>query len=690
MTHPNAIIAQNPTDAFASQWYADAMEKLVGVVQELSLAHDLPSVMEIVRFAARDLTGADGATFVLRDGNKCFYAEENAIAPLWKGLRFPMETCISGWAMMNKQAAVIEDIFVDPRIPADAYRPTFVKSLAMVPIRTRDPVGAIGNYWATPRRPRDEEVQVLQALADTTAVAMENVHMFAQLEQRARDMAVLTQAAPVAIVSLDQDAKVLSWNPAADKVFGVNAEQSLGAPLGGIESASAEAFSTLLDVIRSGGTVDSEMLQGHRADGTKIDLRISGGPVNNEDGTLRAILLTIQDETERNQLERQFLHAQKMEAVGQLTGGIAHDFNNLLGVLIGNMDLARERVKHDPDTLAMLNRAIDAGLRGAELNKRLLAFSRRQALQPEEVDVNASMTTMVELLKRSLGERVEISLHCAPDVWPVRIDPVQLETAIVNLSVNARDAMPSGGMLTIETSNTHLDDDYAAKHEALKAGDYVMVAVSDTGAGMPPEVLNRAFDPFFTTKPVGKGTGLGLSMIYGFMKQSEGHVNLYSEQGVGTTVRLYLPRAGGAGRAKETVNIAANAITKGSGLVLVVEDNPDMRAIAVQLLTGLGYSVEEAENADAAIALLEQGLKPALLFTDVIMPGRMDGIDLAELAQSRLPGLPVLLTSGFTERATEARENDGKPFAFPLINKPYRKDTLAVAIQDALARCKPA
>ncbi|MBF0094517.1 MAG: response regulator, partial [Alphaproteobacteria bacterium] len=391
---------------------------------------------------------------------------------------------------------------------------------------------------------------------------------------------------------------------------------------------------------------------------------------------------------EQRRTEGQLRQAQKMEAIGNLTGGIAHDFNNLLGVLIGNLDLVRERVENDAEALELVDAALDAGLRGAELNRRLLAFSRRQTLQPEEVDINAAISGMVTLLRRSLGERIDIRLACEDDVWRVKVDPAQFETTIVNLAVNARDAMPQGGRLMIETHNRTLDAVYAASHSELSPGDYVLVAVSDTGSGIAPDVLPRVFDPFFTTKQVGKGTGLGLSMVYGFMKQSGGHVNIYSEPGKGTTVRLYLPRFSSVPEERAAAAAVVPEIEKARHeLVLVAEDNADMRRVAVRQLADLGYRVVEADSGDKALALIEGGLVPDILFTDVIMPGSLDGIDLADRACSLLPGLPVLLSSGFTERVIlDTHERNGREVVYPLLAKPFRKDDLARALRRVLER----
>ncbi len=504
-------------------------------------------------------------------------------------------------------------------------------------------------------------------------------------QKRARDLEALFQASPYAIIALDRAANVMWWNPAAERIFGFAAAEAIGRPHPVVPESETGHFRGHFERALQG-----EMLRNVRGtrqtkDGRKVEVEFSSAPLTDPGGNAIGIVYVVNDVTERTQLERQFLQAQKMEAVGQLTGGIAHDFNNLLGVLIGNLDLLRERIAGSPEALELADAALDAGLRGAELNKRLLAFARRQTLSPEIVDVNATLTAMTELLKRSLGERIEIHLECAPGAWPVRVDPTQLETAIVNLAVNARDAMPKGGILTLETRNVALDADYAARHAETSPGDYVMLAVTDTGAGMAPEILRRVFEPFFTTKPVGKGTGLGLSMVYGFLKQSGGHVNVYSEPGKGTTVRLYIPRAP-SGELLSKASAPSESDAQGMDkLLLVVEDNPDMRQVAVRQLKEIGYRVVEAENADRARALLDEGLKPDLMFVDVVMPGATDGIAFAEEVASRLPGVPILLTSGFTERATvEARRREGRALPFALLGKPYRKADLARAIRAAL------
>jgi CheY-like chemotaxis protein len=325
-------------------------------------------------------------------------------------------------------------------------------------------------------------------------------------------------------------------------------------------------------------------------------------------------------------------------------------------------------------------RALDAAVRGAELTSSLLAFARRQPLRPERTDVNSLVGRTVNLLKRTLGEDIVVSFSPGADLWPIVADPAQLEAALTNLATNARDAMPRGGRLMVATSNRHLDADYAATHFEVQAGDYAMIEVSDTGTGIPPEALTRIFEPFFTTKEEGKGTGLGLSMVFGFMKQSGGHINVYSEERAGTTFRLYLPRAGGDAVTKIRQPTSAS-IVGGNETLLVVEDNAAMRRIVVRQLKQFGYAVMEAESAQAALDLLATE-KIDLLFTDVVMPGDVNGIELARTALARLPALKVILTSGFPEIKLNGTEQS--MMGMRLLSKPYRKEDIAKAVREVL------
>jgi PAS domain S-box-containing protein len=388
------------------------------------------------------------------------------------------------------------------------------------------------------------------------------------------------------------------------------------------------------------------------------------------------------DMTERIAAEERLRRAQRLEAVGQLTGGIAHDFNNLLTVVIGNLDLLQERLSGNPQAIDNAARALKAATRGAALTRQLLAFARRQPLDSKVIDINDRVTATLDLLHRSLGEEIDIRTALDPDLWTATADPTQLESALVNLAINARDAMPNGGRLIIETANKRIDESYVAKNFDATPGDYVMLAVSDTGTGMTPDVQARVFEPFFTTKPTGKGTGLGLSMVYGFVRQSHGHVQVYSEVGHGTSVRIYLPRAGGAADALPEAVPEVLPRSHGAERILTVEDNAEVRRVVVAQLADLGYAAIEAANGETALAILERGEPVDLLFTDVVMPGGFNGYELARAARKLRPELKILHTSGFPKNATQ---DDSRPSEFNnLLIKPYRKAELAAKIRAAL------
>jgi signal transduction histidine kinase/CheY-like chemotaxis protein len=374
-------------------------------------------------------------------------------------------------------------------------------------------------------------------------------------------------------------------------------------------------------------------------------------PVPDEKGGVVGIVPEAVDLTERRAAEDQLRQSQKMEAVGQLTGGIAHDFNNMLAVIVGSLNLLERRLaKGETEVARYIDAALDGAGRAASLTQRLLAFSRQQPLAPEPVDANRMVADMSELLARTLGEEVRIETVLSAGLWKAKADPSQLENVILNLSVNARDAMPDGGRLTIETANAHIDDDDGHENE-ISPGQYVLVAVSDTGTGMPPEVIARAFDPFFTTKGVGKGTGLGLSQVFGFVRQSDGHVKIDSELGHGTTIKVYLPRSH-ADEAAKSASLPLKPDVGGSRRerVMVVEDDVRMNACSVESLRELGYDVVHATSGPEALRMIEAGQEFALLFTDIVMP-EMTGRQLADAARVRLPELRVLYTTGYTRNA---------------------------------------
>ena len=503
---------------------------------------------------------------------------------------------------------------------------------------------------------------------------------------------ILVQAVTdYAIYMLDAEGNVASWNAGAQRIKGYAPQEIIGRHFSQFYSEE-DRLSGLprrgLAAARDEGRWETEGWR-LRKDGSRFWAHVVIDPIKDDDGEIIGFAKITRDITERREAQRQLEEArealfqsQKMEAVGQLTGGVAHDFNNLLTVIIGGLDtIRRTNAAGEPRVARAVDMALHASERAASLTSRLLAFSRRQPLSPTPTDLNLLVRNMTELLHRTLGEEIELEGVLASRLWPVEVDQNQLEAAILNLAVNARDAMPDGGKLTIETANTHLDDKYVAIDSEVIPGQYVCICVSDSGTGIPGHVLARAFEPFFTTKEVGRGTGLGLSQVYGFAKQSGGHVTIYSEVGHGTTVKLYFPRY----RGEQTVptDVGAHAPPEaGEGeVVLVVEDNDDVRAFSVMTLAELGYPVEQAANADEALTIIASDQRIDLLFTDVVLPGR-SGRVLADEAAVLRPGLRVLYTTGYSRDAIvhQGRLDPG----VRLLSKPFTLEQLADRIRAAL------
>lgn len=410
-------------------------------------------------------------------------------------------------------------------------------------------------------------------------------------------------------------------------------------------------------------------------------------PENHEDDELGDLTNTINKYlSERQVVEEQLRRSQKMEAIGQLTGGIAHDFNNILGIVIGNLEILQELIKDDNAAAERIKKAMKGGLRGAALTRKLLSFSRQDMSVDRLVSINEFVGGMEGLLTKSLTVSVDMTTLLGKNLWPVKIDPGDLEDAILNLSLNARDAMPDGGKLIIETSNKVISDDYVIRNVEATAGEFVMFSVSDTGQGMTPEVRDKVMDPFFTTKKEGKGTGLGLSMVYGFVKRSGGHIKIYSEIGEGTTIRIYLPRA------QDETDIAQNetqseVIPTGNETILVVDDEEALLDVAVLHLESLGYKTISAQHGIQALKILADNKDIDMLFTDVIMPKDMDGYELALAAHKLNPALKVLITSGFTKHREKFVNGEGKyisKLVSTLLSKPYNKSELAIAVRNTL------
>lgn len=481
-----------------------------------------------------------------------------------------------------------------------------------------------------------------------------------------RELRFLLEQNADGIIVVDQDGIVLFANPATEKIFGRLPAALIGSPIG-IPLISGEAAEIAI----------------HRPGGGRIDAEIRA--IETRWGDRQARLACIRDISARKALEEHVRHSTKMEAVGRLTAGIAHDFNNLLTVIIGNLDHA-QRLSEDASLRRVLENAMRGARRAAVLTERLLSFARRKPLEPKVLNVNRLVASMSDLLQQTLGERITVQTMLAPDLWTVEVDPTELEAAILNLAANARDAMPSGGSVLIETANVELDAAYANLDLEMHPGPYVLLSVSDTGTGMEPGVLAQVFEPFFTTKPDGKGTGLGLSQVYGFVKQSGGHVKLYSEPGLGTTAKLYLPKRGandtGAHDLDPGEGEAEPPASAGGEKILVVEDDEDVRNYTANSLIELGYVVLQAADGEAALSVIDREKDLRLLLTDLGLPGGMDGRSLATRAQQIRGDLKVLITTAY---AGHALAREGRPDrGINLLGKPFTFGKLARRIRELL------
>ncbi|HUI16782.1 MAG TPA: CHASE domain-containing protein [Alphaproteobacteria bacterium] len=539
------------------------------------------------------------------------------------------------------------------------------------------------------RRKRAAEREVVQRTGEVSrskeALRREAQERESAENELARTSTILeriVEASPMAIICVTPNRNVVIWNRAAEKTFGYSAEEVIGRPYSLVPPEARDEFDRLFVEALSGEVQQGIEMQHRRKDGKLIDVLFSGAAVYDETDALRGVIYELEDVTERKRVEERLTQAEKMESVGQLTGGLAHDFNNILGAVIGNLDLLEERLGEDKVAAGYAKASLDAALAGAELVKRLLAFSRRQPLKPARTDLRTAIRDFLPLLRRTLGEQVRIESRIASDCWPVMTDAVQLESAVLNLAVNARDAMPYGGTAKIECRNVVIDEGQAQAESDLVAGDYVVLSVADSGTGMTPEVMAHAFEPFFTTKAQGAGTGLGLSMIFGYAKQSGGTVKLTSEQGKGTTVRLYLPRAADDGEADARGEAGALAEPTGTERILYVEDNPQIRRVGEAMLRKLGYSVTVAPTADAALDLFMRDGDYDLLFSDVVMPGRLNGAGLGRELRARNPNIKLLFASGFASPGVGRDKLEA--MGAHLITKPYRRGELARTLREIL------
>ena len=500
-----------------------------------------------------------------------------------------------------------------------------------------------------------------------------------QLQWLNAEMRALIVSAPVAIIALDLDRAVTTWNPAAYALTGLTKDRVAPDLANIIDPADAPRLAEYLTSVYGGDhSTNVEFKLRHR-DGAAISASISASMLADGQGAALGVILIVADLTDSRALQHQFQQSQKLEVVAELTAGLAHDFNNLLGIVISNLDMLEKRIPREGLAPELLAAAMRASLSGVALNQQLLAFSRHQSLQPRSLDVEAEMRFLEPLLHPTLGEQITCTIRAEPGLWQVLADPSLLQSAILNLAVNARDAMPDHGSLTITAHNVTLRGSETASG---LTGDFVQIEVADTGEGMPPDVIARAFEPFFTTKGFGKGSGLGLSMVYGFVKQSAGDIIIDSTPGQGTRIRIFLPRA--VARAEQPLPKRTElAAASGAGeTILLVEDNDDLRHAMALTLRDLGFDAIEANGAGAALRLLEGGAKVDVMLTDIVMPGGMDGRALAREAARLREGLPIIFMSGFPATTKDGTEASWEDHGIPVLTKPVpRQDLNARIIQ---------
>jgi PAS domain S-box-containing protein len=522
---------------------------------------------------------------------------------------------------------------------------------------------------------KDEPSQILIALRDVTESSRTR-------EAQAR-LAAIVASSEDAIIGKDLRGVVTSWNVGAEKIFGYTAGEMIGQPILRLLPPGREhEEEDILGRIRRGETVEHYETQRAKKNGQVIHVSLTISPIRNARGAITGASKIARDITDKKMMERQLHQSQKMEAVGQLTGGVAHDFNNLLGAIMGNLDLLERMVAGNDVALKRIQTAQRAASRGAELTRRLLAFSSKEELKPAPVLLGQSIQNTLELASRALGPEIRITTHIDPSVPAVFVDAAGLENALLNLAVNARDAMPRGGALIVSTSLRDLEATYPPVSAGeLAPGTYACVSVSDTGHGMSPETLERAFEPFFTTKPRGKGTGLGLAMVYGFARQSGGTVRLYSEKEHGTTASIYLPLASEL-PAPAPAAVHGEGASRQAGTILLVDDEAALLEIAHAYLEDLGFAVIEAQDGPSALEAVTRWETIDLMITDVIMPGGMNGVDLAKRVRRLSPKTRIIFTSGFPAEALE--ERSGMLVDGPLLHKPYQRAEFAAMVRQTM------
>ena len=687
---------------------------------------DLDAVLNAVVQGALAMTlQADGAQIEVRDGGDMVYRAAAGASASHVGLRLNAGASLSGLCVTQGRPLVCADTETDLRVDRDACRKVGIASMMAVPVPHHGRfVGVLKLHAAKAHALTEADVPAAQLLVGALIAGLSGVaeaKAGAALRLSEARLKAVFDTVPVGILLAEAPSgRIIAGNAQVERIFGHPVLPTPDIETYGRwishhpDGRQGEAAEYPLARVIRGEAEHAELEVLHqRGDGRRAWVRLIAAPIRDDAGqvtggvvavldirrekqaeaALRNLNATLKERVaeemaEREKTEDQLRQAQKMEAVGQLTGGIAHDFNNLLTGVSGSLELMQRRI--DQGRIGDLGRYMGVAQtsvqRAAALTHRLLAFARRQPLHPKPTDVNALVAGMEDLLRRTIGGTVVLETVLASGLWPALCDAHQLENAVLNLSINARDAMPDGGRLTVETANSHLDEAYARTQPGLLPGDYVCVSVSDTGLGMPPEVLARVFEPFFTTKPIGQGTGLGLSMVYGFVKQLGGHIRIHSAVGQGASVRLYLPRQQGVVETPAKAATADLPRAQSGETVLVVEDEAAVRLLVTDTLRELGYAALEAVDGRSALPILEGDSRIDLLVSDVGLPGGLNGRQLADMARERRPGLRVLFITGYAEQA--AVRHGFLDEGMEMIGKPFALDALAAKIREMIGRDK--
>lgn len=662
--------------------------RLIGASERLAGCKSMDQVVGVLRETAREIVGSDGITVVVREADQCFYAAEDSDGPLFKGMRFPLDACVSGWAITHRETVAITDIRLDDRVPQEAYSQTFVRSMVMVPVGSPEPVAAIGAYWTDVREADRSAIERLEALGRSAAIAIENARLLSSVQESDRLRSMAVTAGRMGVWSLDLRTEVLTTSATCRINFGREPDadfpyQALRAAVHPddqerVGEAIARSIGQRVDydveyrLITPAGAERWILIRAqptYDADGTPLTL--AGVSIDvTERKAMEAALRDMTETLERKVAERTaelehtqeaLRQSQKLEAMGQLTGGVAHDFNNLLTPILGSLDLLHRRKIGGEREQRLIEGALQSADRAKTLVQRLLAFARRQPISPTAVDITALLIDLSPLIGSTLGPQVAFKLDIAEDLGSAIADQNQVEMAILNLAVNAHDAMPEGGTLVLAAANVSVGADDAAP---VSPGKYVLISVADYGVGMSEETRRRAIEPFYSTKGVGQGTGLGLSMVHGLAIQLSGGLAVFSSPGRGTTIELWLPWAEAIGEAPA----APKHHEIQSGRVLLVDDEDVVRASTADMLIDLGFDVLEARSGEEALDVIASKGPIDLLITDHMMPG-ITGADLARIVQHRHPNMGILIASGYADVV-------GLPPDLPRLEKPFRQSDL--------------